>query len=677
MEFKTFKIAVAKQFERMKKHDLFRTEAEKDQMWDTYLGSFPAGSNPIYKERTEHDCNCCKQFIRAVGNVVAVIDGKVESIWDVTIPSEPAYQTVADALSSLVKSKPIGDTFLHFENVAGTDKNFQDAINGVKAWDHFFINVPAAYVVKGADIASKLSETRSAHDVLLRSLTEIRMDAIDTVLELIAQNSLYRGAEHKFVVDAFKKLKRQFDKLPGSDRDNFVWTQIKTLPASVSRVRNTVIGTLMVDLSTDVDLDVAVASFESKVAPTNYKRPTALVTKGMIESARKKIEELGLTSALERRYANINDITINNILFANRDARQKMNADVFDEIASSVADKKPKAMDKVEDVPIEKFISDILPKAEAIEIMVENKHIGNFVSLVAPVDPTAKPLFKWDNGFTWSYNGDLADSIKERVKQAGGNVTGDLCCRLAWFNYDDLDFHMLEPGGYEIYFMNRSNTSPCGGRLDVDMNAGTGTTREPVENIFYGDRSRMKEGVYTLVVHNYRQREMTNVGFEVELDYMGTVHHFAYTQAVKDQARITVAKFRYSRKDGIEFIEAMPSTVGAQAGREVWGISTQTFRKVNVMMLSPNHWDDLNVGNKHYFFMLDGCVNDDQARGFFNEFLKEELNPHRKVIEMVGSKMKTETSNQQLSGLGFSSTQRGSVLCRVKGSFSRIINIVF
>jgi len=76
-------------------------------------------------------------------------------------------------------------------------------------------------------------------------------------------------------------------------------------------------------------------------------------------------------------------------------------------------------------------------------------------------------------------------------------------------------------------------------------------------------------------------------------------------------------------------------------------------------------------------FMLDGCVNDGQARGFFNEFLAEELTPHRKVLEVVGSKMKTDTSDHQLSGIGFSSTQRNSVLCRVKGSFNRVVKVVF
>lgn len=75
--------------------------------------------------------------------------------------------------------------------------------------------------------------------------------------------------------------------------------------------------------------------------------------------------------------------------------------------------------------------------------------------------------------------------------------------------------------------------------------------------------------------------------------------------------------------------------------------------------------------------MLDGCINDGSARGFYNEFLKSELDQHRKVFEMVGAKMRTDESQHQLSGLGFSSTQRNSVVCRVKGSFSRIINITF
>ena len=111
--------------------------------------------------------------------------------------------------------------------------------------------------------------------------------------------------------------------------------------------------------------------------------------------------------------------------------------------------------------------------------------------------------------------------------------------------------------------------------------------------------------------------------------------------------------------------------------KTVWGVPSQTFQKVNVMMMSPNYWDEKQVGNKHYFFMLDGCINDGTARPFFNEFLKDDLSAHRKVFEMVGSITKVADSPEQLSGLGFSSTQKNTLICRVKGSFTRNLKIVF
>lgn len=60
--FSVLKVAVAKQFAAMQQHPLFRTATPKDQLWDTYLKSFPAGTNPTFRERTEHDCSCCRSF---------------------------------------------------------------------------------------------------------------------------------------------------------------------------------------------------------------------------------------------------------------------------------------------------------------------------------------------------------------------------------------------------------------------------------------------------------------------------------------------------------------------------------------------------------------------------------------------------------------------------------------
>ena len=87
------------------------------------------------------------------------------------------------------------------------------------------------------------------------------------------------------------------------------WTQATDRRASVfanamnaaARFRNTVIGTLDQDLSAGVDLEQAVRSFEAKVAPQNYQRPTALITPGMVKAAMKTIAELGSEESLQRR----------------------------------------------------------------------------------------------------------------------------------------------------------------------------------------------------------------------------------------------------------------------------------------------------------------------------------------------------------------------------------------
>lgn len=676
MNFKTFKTAVATQFAAMTHStpELYRANISGDELWDLYLGSFPEGSDPIYRERRGHDCSCCKQFIRTVGNVVAIQNGKLVSMWGTVVRGEPAYQQVADALSAAVTRAGIADKFLHYEHHAGTDKNFEQVMDEVVTWEHFYVNLPSAYCVNKAYIPTQLGERRSTKDVFLRGLNELTIESLDTVLELIAQGSLYRGAEHMHTLTEFRKLKVEFVRCDDDEsRDLFAWQHSGSVGSVVSgaitRVRNTSIGTLLIDLSAGTELEEAVRKFEAVVAPSNYKRPTALVTAGMVAKAKKAIEELGLTSALSRRFATLDDLSVQNVLFVDRSASVALaEPDLFDGVASRGTPK----LGKTEEISIEKFVTDVLPLATGVEVLVENRLVSNFVSLLTATDPTAPMLFKWNNPFSWAYGGDVADSVKERVKKAGGNVTGDLCCRLSWSNTDDLDIHMRDPGAY-ISFMDKH--PPCTtGRQDVDMNI-SGETRTPVENIFYPSRAGMREGKYELSVHNYRFREATDPGFEVEIDYLGNVTKFAYPQILGHGKTVVVATFEYSHAGGIKFLSSLPAS---NAVRTAWGLTTQSFAKVNTVLLSPNFWDgEKDTGNKHYLFMLNGCTNETSPRGFFNEFLKGELTPHRKVLELVGSKVRADEVPNQLSGLGFSSTQRNHVICRVSGSFTRTLKVTF
>lgn len=668
--FAVFKQAVADQFKKMKDHQLFRTDVEKELMWLTYLESFPEGTNPMFRERREYDCQSCKSFIRTVGSMVAIINGEMVSLWDCEV--EYPYNVVAKELSSLVKSESIRNIFLHDCPGVGVDKNYQETDNGILTWEHFHLVLPDKYVSQ--DRGSVYADKQSQHDVFVRALEEIKPEAIDTVIELIDQGSLYRGEEHLDLVKMFGEQKKAFDELPlNRQREFFVWRQ--DISSALARIRNSAIGTLLVDLSDGHSLDEAVRMFESKVAPQNYKRPKAIVTKAMVTRARQSVEKLGYTSALGRRFAVPEDIAITDVLFANRDARKAMNADVFDEIISETRDN-PKSLEKVEKVPIETFVETILPKATSIELLFENRHAGNLVNLVAPQDPGSKLLFKWNNNFSWAYAGDLADSIKARVKAQGGSVVGDFRASLAWFNSDDLDLHLKEPNGDEICY-SWKHSWLTDGKLDVDMNvdeSGPNASRNAVENITYPEQSKMLEGCYHLFVNNFTHRERKDVGFEVELEFGGETIQFAYDQEVKKKQNVTVVKFEFSQKDGLKINESLPRR---NISKELWGLSTQRWHPVTMAMLSPNYWGARSTGNKHYFFVLQDCQREGSSRGFFNEYLRNDLHEHRKVFEILGSKMRTRETGEQLSGLGFSSTRRDHVYAKVAGSFTRTIDIVF
>ena len=80
-------------------------------------------------------------------------------------------------------------------------------------------------------------------------------------------------------------------------------------------------------------------------------------------------------------------------------------------------------------------------------------------------------------------------------------------------------------------------------------------------------------------------------------------------------------------------VTVKPLLDASNATRTAWGIEMNKFHRVSMLLNSPNYWSPgEGVGNRHLMFMIDGCVSDEPARGFYNEFLREDLSPHRKVL---------------------------------------------
>lgn len=70
--------------------------------------------------------------------------------------------------------------------------------------------------------------------------------------------------------------------------------------------------------------------------------------------------------------------------------------------------------------------------------------------------------------------------------------------------------------------------------------------------------------------------------------------------------------------------------------------------------LRGNGWGDHKTGLKHYIFGVNNCISDETPSGFYNEYLLSDLRPHRKVFELLGREMQVASSDNQISGFGFS-----------------------
>lgn len=643
-------------FKSFDETSLFKVDLEKDVLYTAYLDAFPLD------ERQHHTCNCCRAFINNYGTIVEIKNNKIKTLWDFKM--DAPYDKIPQVLHDLVSNAVIKNRFISDTKKLGVDSNKQRLEDGtIITWDHFYVPLKtSACVVAAKQIDTILGNNATTKQMFERALTSISLDAAQTVLELIAQNSLYRGAEFREIVKTFVKQKKAYDKLSTIEQDRFVWLNCK----DGGRIRNTSIGTLLVDLTEGRALDDAVRAFETIVAPANYKRTTSLVTPKMIELAEQKINDLGLGDALSRRHAIASDISVSDLLFVNRDTK----GSVFDEMKADVP-VNMKSFSKVEEVPVETFIKEILPLSEKVEVLLENRLKDKFMSLIAPVNPDAANMFKWSNNISWAYSNNLTDSIKEKVKEAGGTVEGALRISLEWFNYDDLDLHVIEPDGNRISF--NKKVSPHG-FLDVDMNAGAGKTREAVENVIFKSNTKILEGEYKVIVHNFNKRENIDLGFNIEIEAMGTVINLQYNKAVANNQYKDVATFNYNKKTGItDFKSQVPEVSNSKKVNEV---ETNKFQKVKMICNSPNYFGENKIGNEHLFFIVEGAKIDTPINGFFNEFLRNDLTEHRKVFEVLGNKLKIQPADEQLTGIGFSLTQRDSLICKVTGKSTRTIKVI-
>lgn len=664
--FKVMSEDVEKHFEmEMWRRKLFKVDVDTDMLWNLYLDSYPEEMQSIYRENRWQDCTACRRWFRKMANVVA-LDDDGTMITMFSCNTLPQYQSILDKLEEQILDKDIKEAFLSSRDKIGVPVTYTEDENGDIERDyHFFSELPDKVIYEGVKVGQEKDKLYTARQLLERSLDEISLTALDTVLDLIEDNNLYRGQQWKNQLELFRGLKIAYADVTDDKRNNWLWLQSMKVGRTVAGIKNHSIGVLLNDLSDGVDIETALKRYEQVVAPSNYQRPKAVFTQKMLDDAKEKITELGYLDSLSRRYAKMDDVSINDVLFANRNLSSglKDTDDLFDELAKDTV-VKHQSFDYVEAIDINDFIENVLPKAKEVSLYNEALLSSKFVSLIAPVNADAPSMFKWDNPFSWVYKNNISDSMKEQVKALGGDVDVDLRFTIRWNNghewdKNDLDAHCVEPNGNTIFF-GASTSSLTGGWLDVDIiNPTKGTPA--VENIQYKTRERMSYGEYLFRVHQYSYRG-GDEGFEAEIEFDGNIYNFNYPFKLSQNEKVDVAKVVLHRDGTFELISLLDNTV---SNRSIWNVKLNEFIPVTFICYSPNYWGDNQVGNQHVFFMLQDCQNDDRPNAWFNEYLNSELREHRQVMEALGTKARVEESENQLSGIGFSLTQHAKFKVKV------------
>lgn len=151
--------------------------------------------------------------------------------------------------------------------------------------------------------------------------------------------------------------------------------------------------------------------------------------------------------------------------------------------------------------------------------------------------------------------------------------TGDVQVTLSWDADSDVDLHVIEPGGEETYYADR--TSGTGGSLDLDSNAACRIDGVRNENITW-PVGRAPRGRYTVRVDYWDSCNVARTNYTVRINNGGNVQiHRGFFTGPGDQgglgSGVTVATFeRASGPSAITINQAPggPAQAGATKVRE-------------------------------------------------------------------------------------------------------------
>ncbi len=126
---------------------------------------------------------------------------------------------------------------------------------------------------------------------------------------------------------------------------------------------------------------------------------------------------------------------------------------------------------------------------------------------------------------------------------------GCLSFTLIWDSIDDLDLHINDARNNDISYKNYCRScdnkfSSAGGQLDVDLNAGSVNTNQPVENVYF--RCIPPTGLYTARVKLFEKRNNSPVNYKLLIRNNGRIERELTGTLYEEGQVIEIIRYNYN-----------------------------------------------------------------------------------------------------------------------------------
>lgn len=365
----------------IEKGPLFTTDMDGKALWNAWLTNLPRA------EWQHHDCHACRQFVERYGNLVAIDEHGVSH--SAVFGEAPGiYAQPNEVCALMVEASAVTGVFVNSHDTLGTPKTKDGKRAGV-TWYHMHAVPAQSSLWKGKILTApqRAAELLEDHGTLCRALAEYSAETVKTALGITEADALYRGEK---IAGRLRWL-AELQATPKARRAAAVWRAVATAPAGFCHIKSSVVGSLLDDIAGGASFEQVKRSFDAKMHPLQYQRPTAAPTEGNIAQAEKIVEKLGIAPSLARRFARLEDLVT---MWEPRieGAPSKLGG-VFDHLKNM-----PPAGGMVARAPVmtwEKFAREVLPNASALTVLVPSH--AAFHALVTAADYEAPPIIQWDN----------------------------------------------------------------------------------------------------------------------------------------------------------------------------------------------------------------------------------------------------------------------------------------